>query len=254
MTKIIGTAKWLVLLALLFALFMVGRELLQSHKEKSAFQDLAQAALIEVPAVEDNEEPLDQPTQPDADSTIPLHDLAALKEQNSDFLAWLTLPGTQIDYPIVHTPHSPQKYLRLSFDGQYSISGVPFLQENCSLESQNLVIYGHNMNNGTMFSDLTNYVDPSYSQQHPLVRLETAEGIKEYTVYAVAQLKADDSWYYFESVSTPEQFEEQIELLSEKHLYATGDAPKFGQQLLTLSTCYGKEEDDRLMLVAILQP
>ena len=65
--------------------------------------------------------------------------------QNSDCIGWLCIPDTQLSYPVMHTPDNPQKYLRRSFYGEYSQSGVPFLDWRCGLQSDHLIVYGHNM-------------------------------------------------------------------------------------------------------------
>ena len=83
--------------------------------------------------------------------------LQLLFEQNSDCIGWVYIPNTTLDYPVMHTPNDPQKYLRRSFEGKYSFSGVPFLDARCSTESDNLIIYGHNLKNDTMFSSLGGY-------------------------------------------------------------------------------------------------
>ena len=67
----------------------------------------------------------------------------------------------KIAYPVMHTPSNPQKYLNKNFYGEYSYSGTPFLDSRCSADSTNLIIYGHHMNNGTMFADLCNYTEGS---------------------------------------------------------------------------------------------
>lgn len=82
----------------------------------------------------------------------------------------------------MHTPSDPQKYLRRNFYGKYSQSGVPFLDGRCDLQSTNLIIYGHNMKNGTMFSDLKKYVDRDFLNAHRTVKFETEDGIRYFTV------------------------------------------------------------------------
>ena len=73
---------------------------------------------------------------------------------NNDCFGWLSISGTNINYPVMHTPNNPQEYLHKNFYGEYSQNGVPFLDSRCAEDSSNLIVYGHNMNNGTMFADL----------------------------------------------------------------------------------------------------
>ena len=96
----------------------------------------------------------DSDTQEEQENPVltPHHDIPLLISQNSDCIGWITIDNTAVDYPVMHTPEWPQKYLRMNFYQQYSDSGVPFLDYRCTLESDNLIIFGHNMRNGTMFS------------------------------------------------------------------------------------------------------
>ena len=72
-----------------------------------------------------------------------------------------------------------------------------------------------------------------------------------YKIFAVVALKQDDEWYNFIDAPNSKNFKKNITGIMEKALYTTGVKPKFGQQLLTLSTCYGSDEDGRLIVVAV---
>ena len=177
--------------------------------------------------------------------------LALLMEQNSECIGWVCIPDTTLDYPVMHTPNKPQKYLRLSFEEKYSFSGVPFLDARCSLDSDNLIIYGHNLKNDTMFSSLGGYVQASYSKKHPKIEFETVNGSAYYSVAIVAQIDETDEWYNFVDAPNSNSFNDAIEALKQKAVYTTDVVPEFGQQLLTLTTCYGSEKSDRLIVVAV---
>lgn len=90
------------------------------------------------------------------------HSVSDLLSINSECFGWISIAGTNINYPVMHTPSNPQKYLNKNFYGEYSYSGTPFLDARCSSDNTNLIIYGHHMNNGTMFADLCNYTEYSY--------------------------------------------------------------------------------------------
>lgn len=170
---------------------------------------------------------------------------------NSDCFGWVSITGTNINYPVMHTPDNPQKYLNKNFYGEYSLSGVPFLDGRCTSTSTNLIIYGHHMNNGTMFAELCNYTNTSYRDEHKAVALETKGGVSAYTVFAVLKVKSDDEWYRFTSALTEKRYNSLVEYAKEKSIYETGIAPKYGQQILTLSTCYGYNQDDRILVLAV---
>ena len=150
--------------------------------------------------------------------------LKALFNQNSDCIGWIYIPGTAINYPVMHTPSNPQKYLRRDFYGNYSQSGVPFLDSRCNLKSTNLIIYGHNMRNGTMFSDVKNYANAAFRKAHPVIEFETANGIYKFNVIDVKITDTADKKYN--------------EIYSENGRF------------LTLSTCYGNQESGRILVTA----
>lgn len=151
----ISLAVLSVLLSAIAALsgFMVYTQLSDRQKEKEEFDTLAE--IVEVTP----EKPNDETAVPTDDTSEPVRDLSGLFSQNSDCIGWLCIPDTQLSYPVMHTPDNPQKYLRRSFYGEYSQSGVPFLDWRCNLQSDHLIVYGHNMKNGTMFSSLRNYTE-----------------------------------------------------------------------------------------------
>ena len=179
------------------------------------------------------------------------HSVSDLFSMNADCFGWISILGTNISYPVMHTPNNPQEYLHRSFYEEYSQSGVPFLDSRCNADSTNLIIYGHNMNNGTMFADLCNYTDYSYFTQHPTVILETKEETKTYTVFAVIKVKANDNWYKFITADTKRDYENKIKYAKEHSLYDTGIKPEYNKQLLTLSTCYGGNSDNRILVLAV---
>ncbi len=179
------------------------------------------------------------------------HSISELISMNSECFGWINISGTNINYPVMHTPSNPQKYLNRNFYGEYSYSGTPFLNSRCSADSTNLIIYGHHMNNGTMFADLCNYTDYSYFTEHPTVVLETKDGAFAYSVFSVMKVKLDDDWYRFTTVGTEKSYNSRIEYAKEKSIYDTGITPVYGQQILTLSTCYGYNQDDRILVLAV---
>ena len=149
---------------------------LDSHHQKEAFAGLSQEFILE--EQEAKEQPSSTaPTKETStvtltleDSNTPLrHDLAALQAENSDCVGWLTIPDTGIDYPIMHTPEEPEHYLRRDFHGQSASGGTPFLDGRniAQVGSQNLIVYGHNMLDGSMFKSLVNYLDADFRGKPP---------------------------------------------------------------------------------------
>ena len=201
-------------------------ELKEQQKEKEDFAAVAEIAelpMTEAPA----ESVMDAETEPSAEPTeqpAAERNIQALIAENADCIGWLSIDGTNISYPVMHTPSDPQKYLRRNFYGKYSQSGVPFLDGRCDIQSTNLIIYGHNMKNGTMFADLKKYVDKDFLSAHWTVKFETADGVQTFTVTEVLKTNISNEWY--NRISAED-----------------------GRQLI-LSTCYGSGKDGRLLIIA----
>ena len=134
-----------------------------------------------------------------------------LKAENPDFVGWIKIEGTSVNYPVVQTKAEPQYYLRRSFEGSYSIAGTPFLDAQCDMEKGiGLIIYGHNMKDGSMFADLAKYRSKDFWQAHKTVWFDTALGGSAYEIFAVihttVQADAADAipFYLFVDAAAPE--------------------------------------------------
>lgn len=241
-----------LLLSVLLAVsgIMVYKELSGRQKEKEDFAELARLVQTEPPETSMPDEP-GMPAEEEEMEPAHRRNLAPLFAQNGECIGWLSIPGTRVDYPVMHTPGVPQKYLRKDFYGEYSYSGVPFLDSRCSLKSGNLIIYGHNMKNGTMFGSLRNYTDEEYLKGHPVIEFETQSGCVEYAIFAVVPVNKQDEWYRFIDAADEAGYEKQIQQIRGRSLHDTDILPEYGQQLLTLSTCYHSSDGGRLLVIAV---
>ena len=230
--------------------FMIHRELSSRQKEKEDFKDLAELVAVTQTQPSETDTPSGE-SDAEMESERTGRNLSGLLALNSDCIGWLSIPGTAVDYPVMHTPGNPQKYLRQNFYGEYSQSGVPFLDGRCNADSANLIIYGHNMNNGTMFSNLRCYTDPAFCAEHSVIEFETADGLKLYEVFAVLKTDNADEWYAFISAEEKESFDERIGSIMAQSLYKPDITPEYGQRILSLSTCYGSSKSGRLLVLAV---
>ena len=186
-----------------------------------------------------------------------LVDLPALQTEYPDIKGWISIPGTRIDYPVMQTKDNPNFYLKHAFDKSYSSYGVPYMQENCDVGiSDNLVLYGHHMNNGSMFSDLCKYESEDFYQEHKTIRFDTLDSFGEYEVIAafktVAYSEEGFKYYHFVRAEQEEDFDEFIAKCKELALYDTGVTAEYGDQLITLSTCEYSRTNGRMVVVAKL--
>lgn len=167
-------------------------------------------------------------------------------------VAWIEIPGTDIDYPVMQKQGDPEYYLRRNYKGEYSYSGTPFLDENCNIRlSKNLIVYGHNMKDGTMFSELTKYKDLKFCMEHQAMKL-TIDGITyNYTLYAVCSVDASEGWYTFTNEVSEDNFAELISHTQNRSSYLSStEQAAYGDHFLTLSTCDYASDDARLIVIA----
>lgn len=176
-----------------------------------------------------------------------------LYEKNSDFIGWISIDETRIDYPVMQTPEDHLYYLKHSFERKWSDYGVPFLDGNCIIgRSNNLIIYGHHMRNGSMFSDLVKYADQSFCQEHPVIRFDTLNGYGFYEVIAAFRYNTHhENFLYNEYYDMDEEtFGSFVSECMSRILHDTGKTAIYGDQIITLSTCDYTYENGRFVVVA----
>lgn len=254
---LIDIAAILLLAVVIFCGVQIWREYGSRRKDADNFAALAEQAQITEPYATYSTDTGSGSAEPEASERpeVPVpalrHDISFLIEQNSDCIGWLTIEGTTVDYPVMHTPSYPQKYINLNFDGEHSKSGVPFLDYRCSPDSDNLIIFGHNMRSGTMFAPLKAYLDDGYLAEHPVILLETLDGAHMFNIFAVVTVDKLDSWYNFIEAQTEADFTSEVRRIIQNARYTAGDVPELGDRLLTLSTCYGSSKMGRLLIIAV---
>lgn len=167
-------------------------------------------------------------------------------------VAWLEIPSTDIDYPVMQKPGNPEYYLRRNYKGEYSYSGTPFLDAGCSVStSQNLIVYGHNMKDETMFSDLMKFKDLNYCMEHQDIKLTVGGITNEYKLYAVCIVDSSDGWYTFKGQVSEDNFTELLSHIKNTSSYISNtEQAIYGDNFLTLSTCDYSSDTSRLILIA----
>ena len=178
--------------------------------------------------------------------------------ENADMAAWLQIPDTIIDYPVMWTPEDEEYYLRRGFDGRNNQNGCLILDTDSCLEplTTNLIIHGHNMRVGTMFGTLDNYEDVDFYQDHKNIILYTKQCQRNYEVIAVFRSqvykKTDNvfKFYKFFQADTEEEFNDFYDNIKAMSLYDTGVTAEFGDCFLTLSTCSYHVDYGRFVVVA----
>lgn len=252
-----------LVLALLFILstVMLIRDLVRSSAERAANEELVQRVKQEVPRIPDTTEtgssdPVETETPALERSYQPL------VQENGHLAAWLIIEGTNVDYPVLYTPDNPEYYLRKAFDGSYALSGSLFIGADCFPDGTNIIIYGHNMNDGSMFGNLDSYADEDYAKENQeiIYDLIQPDGSYERLTFEVmaafySRIYSVDEenvfrYYYATDLSAPEDFQSYVEQTMAASLYDLGVTAEYGDRLLTLSTCSYHTEDGRFVVVA----
>lgn len=228
--------------------FMVLRNYLNAKHEAETFDELV--ALVDE-SDRDGEDKINKDT-----GTLRKYD--ELYKRNPDFFGWLKIEGTVINYPVMYSPEEPERYLHLDFYGDYSDSGSLFMDGDCPADGSTALIYGHHMNNGSMFGSLPDYVDYEFYKKHKIIFFDTRYEQRDYEVVAAlySEVYPEDQeqyhycYYKHKNLSDEGEFNEYISFIKANALYDTGVTPKYGDQILTLSTCNYHTKDGRFVLVA----
>lgn len=184
-------------------------------------------------------------------------DLKACLAQNNDFVAWINIPGTKINYPVVRSDNTDY-YLHHLFSGKESKLGCLFSLKSSDYvtPSRNIAIYGHHLSQSdAMFSTLMDYKDSAWYKTHSLIRLETLYGSREYRIFAALNIHVSDWDAATASFSSDKAFLRFVNRAKEKAFYDTGVDVTADDSILTLITCdrsYGGASG-RLLVMAVQQ-
>lgn len=196
---------------------------------------------------------------PDAQAVVDSGiDLEACLAQNKDFVAWLSIPGTAISYPVVSSDDSAY-YLGHLFSGKKSKLGCLFSLKSSDYQqpSQNIAIYGHHLSHSdAMFSTLIDYKQETYYAEHSVITLDGFFGRRSYRIFAVLNMKVSDWDPAAASFGGGKAFLEFVNRAKRKALYSTGVEIKEDDHILTLITCdrsYGGASG-RLIVMAVQEP
>ena len=185
-------------------------------------------------------------------------DHEACRKQNSDYVAWLTIPGTKINYPVVRSDDT-EYYLHHLFSRKESKLGTLFSLTSSDYQkpSRNIAIYGHHLSNSdAMFSTLLKYKSASYCADHSMIQLDTLYGCRSYQVFAVINMNVTDWDAATASFSGSDAFLRFVSRAQEASLFDTGIQIGPEDHILTLITCdrgYGSQTG-RLVVMAVEQP
>ena len=178
-------------------------------------------------------------------------DFEGLRKINPDAKAWLKVNGIGIDLPIVQGKNN-QYYLKHSFDKSYNVCGWAFADYRNSLNGndKNIIIYGHNRRDGTMFSQMAKILEPNWynNEENKYITFITDGEEVKYEVFSIYQIKVED-YYIQTSFNSNEEYQKFLNTLKSRSFKKYNVDLGTEDKILTLSTC-GNENKYRIVLHA----
>ena len=163
-----------------------------------------------------------------------------LIKQNSDYIGWIYIPGTDISYPVCQG-ETNQEYLHKGFTGGYSANGTIFLdRRNESVLDSHTILYGHNMRSGAMFCYIKEYQDPDWAKEHPVFWFITKDNQKLlFEVFSCDIVLPTDEVIYYTFININDITEKQsmIDYMLSNSVVDFGVSPASQNSVMTLSTC-----------------
>ncbi|MBO6112701.1 MAG: class B sortase [Lachnospiraceae bacterium] len=187
-----------------------------------------------------------------------LPEFESLLYRNQNIIGWISIPGTDINYPVMKSLYgNGEYYLDHNFDQQEDKNGTLFMDDRCDVikPTVNYIIYGHNMKSGKMFGSLDEYKSEAFCKSHPTVTFNTIYDYGTYTVMAAFESKVytdtDIGFRYYDFIDPENEYDfmtgvENIKALS---MYETGVNAQWGDRLLLLSTCDYEQDNGRFVVI-----
>ena len=239
--------KWLTriiivtfIIGLLISVIYIIKNKMQDKKQNEIFEELEN--IVTEKQDEDREQ---------QEESINLQELYEL---NNDFLGWIKIEDTNISYPVMQTDSNRKDYyLRKNFYKEYSQLGTPYIAEYCNVQtSDNVIVYGHHITNYQVFGELEKYKRKEFYDNHKIIKFNTIYGNADYEIISVFKTVAYTGFKYYEFIdsSSQDEFDTFIKKCKELSFYEIEKTAKYGDKLLTLSTCEYSAKNGRLVVVA----
>ena len=235
----------LVILAIIYWFCFIKPSILNARESKAISNIINEVDISEVPQEE---------KQGKSDMQIKVSEL---KEQYPNLVAWIKIDGTHIDYPVMQWTDN-EHYLTYSYNGNKSKLGSIYLHKDADVNkpSSNFIIYGHNITTGVMFNELLDYKKQSFYNDHKIIKFTTenkdaeSEIISVFTTRIYRDNESAFKYYRFINASNEAEYNDYISNVKRLSLYNTGVDAKYGDQLITLTTCEYSQKNGRIVIVA----
>lgn len=251
--------KYIIILLLLIVIlaissFFIIKEFAENKKETDIYDELQEIVLEENTDIDTTN--VDTEIEKSEGESSNKYNLENIAKINSDIVGWIKIENTNIDYPVMQ---NGDYYLHRNIYKNYSSHGTPYLAEYCNIQySDNLIIYGHHMNDNSMFAQLDNYKKHSFYENHKYIKFYSyynGKTIKKNYEVAIAfktVVYSDKGFKYYNytNFSDVQELNDFIENCRKLEFYNTGIDINYGDKLITLSTCEYSQKDGRIVVVA----
>ena len=208
----------------------------------------------------DASEPQEQPPEPEPEQPVYVDpyadalrdmDFTALRQVNDDVVGWILIPGTNLSYPLLQGDDNDYYLNHTWRQARNSVGGI-FLdyRDSRDLSDFHSIIYGHRVNNGTMFGQLHSYKDSAHLAAHPSFYIADDNGSHRYEIFAVYEANSTNT--YMQEFSGDNEKQAFLNYCMDKSIYDTGVIPTTADRVVTLSTCTGHGHSSRWVIQGVL--
>ena len=218
--------RLIFLITLIISIVYIAKWFIDKEENKKIEEKVSEAIIVENTENEENA------------NTEYKVDFEKLKEINNQIVAWLKVNGTNIEYPVVQAKNNSY-YLRRNLDKKYSVGGWIFADYKNKFDGtdKNIVIYGHNMKDNSMFGTLKNILEEEWynSEENYIIDFMIENEAQKYQVFSIYQIKTED--YYIDTEFKDNEFGKFIDTLRERSIKDFNVEISSKDSILTLSTC-----------------
>lgn len=251
--------KYIIILLLLIVIlaissFFIIKEFAENKKETDIYDELQEIVIEENTDIDTKN--VDTEIEKSEEESSNKYNLENIAKINSDVVGWIKIENTNIDYPVMQ---NGDYYLHRNIYKNYSSHGTPYLAEYCNIQySDNLIIYGHHMNDNSMFAQLDNYKKHSFYENNKYIKFYsyyngiTIEKTYEIAIAFKTVVYSDKGFKYYNytNFSDVQELNDFIENCRKLEFYNTGIDINYGDKLITLSTCEYSQKNGRIVVVA----
>ena len=251
--------KYIIILLLLIVIlaissFFIIKEFAENKKETDIYDELQEIVIEENTDIDTTN--VDTEIEKSKGESSNKYNLENIAKINSDVVGWIKIENTNIDYPVMQ---NGDYYLHRNIYKNYSSHGTPYLAEYCNIQySDNLIIYGHHMNDNSMFAQLDNYKKHSFYENHKYIKFysyyngKTIEKTYEVAIAFKTVVYSDKGFKYYNytNFSDVQELNDFIENCRKLEFYNTGIDINYGDKLITLSTCEYSKKNGRIVVIA----